>query len=87
MSRAGEIAGDSLRAIVALIRRIDEAIGSAAIVALVKRIDDATGSGTPSWEKKSNALKPRVAAKARKPKTDPSSERGSNQPARAAKAA
>jgi len=71
MSRPGEIAGDKLRA----------------IVALVKRIDDATGSGTPSWEKKSNALKPREAVKARKPKTDPSSERGSNQPARAAKAA
>ena len=47
MSRPGEIAGDKLRAIVALIRRIDEAIGPAAFVALVKRIDDATGVRHP----------------------------------------
>jgi hypothetical protein len=42
------------------------------------------GSGTLSWEKKSNASKPRAAAKARIPKNDPNSEGGSNQPAQAA---
>ena len=84
MNQAGELAADKLRAIVALIRRIDETIGSGAIVALVRRIDGATGSGTPSWEKKSNASKPRAAAKAKIPKSDPNSEGGSNQPARAA---
>ena len=83
MNRTGDVAGDKLRAIVALIRRVDEAIGSGAIVALVRRIE-AIGSGTPSWEKKSNASKPRAAAKARIPKRDPNSEGGSNQPAQAA---
>ena len=83
MKRTGDVAGDKLRAIVALIRRIDETIGSGAIVALVRRIEGATGSGTPSWEKKSNASKPRAtAAKARIPKSDPNSEAGSSQPAR-----
>ena len=84
MNRTGDVAGDKLRAILALIRRVDEAIGSGAIVALVRRID-AIGSGTPSWEKKSNASKPRaMVAKTRIPKSDPNSEGGSNQPARAA---
>ena len=84
MNRTGEAAGDKLRAIVALIRRIDEAIGSGAVVTLVRRIDEATGSGTPLREKKSNASKPRAAPKARIPKSDPNSEGGSNQPAQAA---
>ena len=83
MNQTGELAADKLRAIVALIKRIDEAIGSGAIVALVRRIE-AIGPGTPACEKKSDVSKPRAAAKARIPKRDPNSEGGSNQPARAA---
>jgi hypothetical protein len=64
MNRTGDVAGEKMRAIVALIRRVDEAIGSGKIVALVRRIE-AIGSGTPMWEEKSNAPKPRAAAKAR----------------------
>ena len=67
MNQAGELAADKLRAIVALIERIDEAIGSR------------------STEKRGNASKPRpTVAKTRVPKSDPNSEGGSNQPARAA---
>ena len=82
MNRTGEVAGDKLRAIIALIRRIDEAIGAGAVVTLVTRIDEAIGS--PSKEKKRKASKPRAkAAKTRPPESDPNSEGGSNQ-ARAA---
>ena len=85
MNQTGKFAAKKLRAIGALMRRIDEAIGPGAIVALLSRIDEATGSETPSWEKKSNASKPRAtAAKARIPKSGPNSEAGSSQPARAA---
>ena len=78
MNRTGEVAGDKLRAIVALIRRIDEAIGAGAVVTLVTRIDEAIGS--PSKEKKHKASKPRAkAAKTRLSESDPNSEGGSNQ--------
>ena len=50
MNRTSEVASDKLRAVIELIRRIDEAIGPGAIVTLVRRIDEAIDRGPVAGE-------------------------------------